>query len=113
MKTGTKALVVLTILVGALATSAIALPTLAAPLMDRDQLQSQDQLRDQDRLQTCDGNGDGNCTRACICDCNCVGGPNQGSGTRECFQLRLGALSQGEGQATHRYGSCGSMSKGN
>ena len=131
LKTGTKALVILTILLGALATSVIALPTFADPIRDRDQLQDQDQLRDRDklqtcetslmergriqnrtRLQTCEGNGDGNCTRTYNCACNCAGGSNQGTGMQECFQWQFGTASQGEGAAMHRYGSCGSMNKG-
>jgi len=110
LKTGTKALVLLTILIGALATSAVALPTLAAPLRDRDQLQDQDQLMDQDKLQTCNaslmerdriqdrsrlqacaGNSDENCTRTCNCS-------NQGSGTQESFQWRLGAPLRAKGK---------------
>jgi len=110
LKTGTKALIILTILVGALATSVIALPTFADPISDRDQLQ--DQLRDRDRLQTCDGNGNGNCTRTYNCACNCAGGSNQGAGMQERFQWQFGTASQGEGAAMYRYDSCGSMNKG-
>ena len=106
LKTGTKALIILTILIGALATSVIALPTFADPIRERDQLQ--DQLRDQNRLQTCEGNGDGNCTRAY----NCAGGSNQGTGMQERFQWQFGSSSQGEGAAMYRYDSCGSMNKG-